>query len=367
MFLNWNLEFFVCNLKLMKILVIQQKMIGDVLTSAILFSVLKKNYPDAELHYLINSHTLPVIEHHPDIDNIVLLTPENEKNTLQFYNFLKTIRKEKYDIVIDVYGKWSSNFITLFSKAKTKIGYYKWYTQQFYTNPIKRFKISKSNKGLAIENRLQLLAPICETIPDVKPKIYLTAKEIEDAEKFLVNFKIDVTQPTYMISVLGSGDTKTYPLAYMAEVIDSIAEITNAEILFNYIPKQIEQAKAIYNLCKPTTQKHIHLEIFGKSLRDFIAITYHCKAIIGNEGGAINMAKAIDIPTFAIFSPWIDKDTWNIFENENQNISVHLKDYNPELFEGNSNKKIKKNIESYYSQFQPKLFSEKLKNFLDRL
>jgi heptosyltransferase-2 len=351
----------------MKILIIQQKMIGDVLTSSILFSVLRKNHPDAELHYLINSHTLPVIEGHPDIDKIMLLTPEVDKSVLLFYNFLKKIRKEKYDVVVDVYGKWSSNFITLFSKAKIKIGYFKWYTQQFYTHPIKRHKISKNNQGLAIENRLQLLEPICERIPNVKPKIYLSSEEIIAAKQFLSNFKVDLSKPLFMISVLGSGANKTYPFSYMAIVIDTIAKVTNGNVLFNYIPKQEEDAKTIYSLCKPKTQQHIQLGVFGNSLRDFIAITYHCSAIIGNEGGAINMAKAIDIPTFAIFSPWIDKGTWNIFKDEKHNISVHLKDYKPQLLENKNGAQIKNKFESYYSEFKPELFLGKLVGFLKSL
>ena len=41
----------------MKILVIQQKMIGDVLTTSLLFELLREKNPEAELHYLINSTT----------------------------------------------------------------------------------------------------------------------------------------------------------------------------------------------------------------------------------------------------------------------------------------------------------------------
>ncbi|WP_203258815.1 glycosyltransferase family 9 protein [Hyunsoonleella ulvae] len=351
----------------MKILVIQQKMIGDVLTSTILFPILRQSYPNAELHYLIDAHTTPVVKNHPNIDKHIVYTPEIKDSSILFYSFLKAIRKENYDIVVDVYGKWSSNFITLFSGANTKIGYYKWYTQFFYNIPVKRLKQSKNNQGLAIENRLQLLDPICKTSSEVKPKIYLSAKEIKDAKTFLINFKIDLSQPLFMISVLGSDGSKTYPFSYMSNIVDMVVEYTNGNILFNYIPKQKEDAKAIFNLCKPETQARIHFNVFGKSLREFVAITHHCNALIGNEGGAINISKAINIPTFAIFSPWIDKDTWNIFEDENTSISVHLKDYKPELFKNKSNKQIKKQVVSYYTEFKPEFFSEKIKSFLNNL
>ena len=102
-------------------IVIQQKMIGDVLTSTILFEALRQKYPDAQLDYLINEHTYPVVKNNPYIDNFILLTPEIEKNYSELYSFIKQIRKTKYDVVIDVYGKISSNLITLFSGSKIKI------------------------------------------------------------------------------------------------------------------------------------------------------------------------------------------------------------------------------------------------------
>ena len=100
----------------MKVLVIQQKMIGDVLTSTILCENIKNNLPKSEVHYLINTHTKAVVENNPYIDKIVLFTPNFRKNKLAFYNFLKGIKKENYDVVIDVYGKIESNLICFFSK-----------------------------------------------------------------------------------------------------------------------------------------------------------------------------------------------------------------------------------------------------------
>ena len=84
-----------------------------------------------------------------------------------------------------------------------------------------------------------------------------------------------------------------------------------------------DDAFEIYNLCNKETQKHIKIDLIPGNLREFLAITKHCNALIGNEGGAVNMAKALDIPTFTIFSPWINKNDWNCFEDGKNNISVH--------------------------------------------
>ncbi|WP_370478131.1 glycosyltransferase family 9 protein [Tamlana flava] len=346
----------------MKILVIQQKMIGDVLTSSILFESLRKKFPKAQLDYLINEHTFPVVKNNPFIDNFIFFTKEAEASKKQLLKLAKSIKKQKYDVVIDVYSKLSSNILTYFSKAKIRISYHKSYSASFYTHNIKRKTVTDNLNGLAIENRLQLLKPLGIEALNLKPKIYLSDDEIKESKQFLIHNGLNFKKPILMISVLGSGDNKTYPLPYMARVIDTIYSLTNGQILFNYIPKQKNQATEIFNLCNEKTKPAIFLDVFGKNLREFIAITHHCNAVIGNEGGAINMAKALNVHTFAIFSPWIDKATWNLYEDKN-NTGVHLKDYKPEIYT-KPEKTYKKETRKLYNLFKPELFQDKLIEFL---
>ena len=197
----------------MKILIIQQKMICDVLTSTILCEAIKEKHTDAELHYLINSNTVFVVENNPYIDEVIIYSPEIDSNKFKFWHFIKFVRKEKYDVAIDVYSKLSSNIISLFSKAQTRISYYKKYTCFLYTH-------------------------------------------------------------------------------------------------------------------------------------------------------AINMAKALKIPTFSIFSPWINKEGWNLFEDGKTHTSIHLKDCKPELYQTETHKKLKNESNLMYSQFIPEYIIPKLTTFL---
>jgi len=346
-------------------MVIQQKMIGDVLTSAILFEALRKEFPDAQLHYLVFSHTIPVLENNPFIDKVILYN-DNMKSTVRVLQFFKQIRDEKYDIVIDVYAKLGSAIISRFSRAEFRVSFNKWYTNLLNTHSFSRSIKPKTNAGQAIEKRLRLLTPVMGNVPaEVKPKIYLTPEEISNAKEQLVSAGIGETKLLFMVSVLGSSTSKTYPLEYLAEILDLIVDNTAANLLFNYIPNQKEDALKIYNLCDPKTRKSIHIDLFGNDLREFLALTSHCHALIGNEGGAVNMAKALNVPTFSIFSPGVPKENWNMYENGTTNISVHLKDYMPELFNNQSNKAIHKNTRELYSQFKPYYFKEKLLNFVN--
>jgi heptosyltransferase-2 len=353
----------------MKILIIQQKMIGDVLTTGILFEAIKLRYPGSELHYVINSHTYPVVENNPFIDKFRFFTPEHETSKRKLLQFSNQLRKENYDVVIDVYSKLSSNIITMSSKAKTKISIDKGHNSLIYNHRFKHKSKADTNAGLAIENRLQLLKPLdIDTSKIVRPKIYLADNEKYNAKKFLESHALDLEKPLFMIGVIGSGSDKTYPFPYMAEVINQIVlEHPESQVLFNYIPKQEEDARAVLELCSPETKKQIFFEVFGKNLRDFLAITSHCDALIGNEGGSINMAKALNIPTFTIFSPWIKKEAWSMFDDGEKQVSVHLIDYDANSYSNIKHpKELKSKTSELYEEFKPDFFKKDLKIFLNQ-
>ena len=350
----------------MKILVIQQKMIGDVLFSSVMFEALRTKYPDAQMHFAIYSNTIPVIQNNPYIDRIIDITPEIQNSKLKLFQFLKIIKKEKYDIVIDVHGKLRSNLMTLFSKAKIRISYHKNYTSFLYSNTIVRLKEPENNASLAIENRMKLLEPIGVSFQMISPKIYLEEKEIKDAKTYLEKSGVDLEKPLYLISVLGSKAYKSYPEKYMATLINFVvATKSSVQILFNYSPNQEEDAKRIFDYCSPETQKHIFFNVYGKSLREFLAIVYHCDALIGNEGGANNMVKALNKPTFSIFIPYLHKHNWFGKNESNKHVAIHLADYVE--FNKKDYAEAKKNPRDFYLKLKPELMIPELESFLNQL
>lgn len=342
-------------------------MIGDVLASSILCNNLRVIFPDAKIDYLVYPFTRPVVEGNPNIDHVILFKDEFRKSKKLFLKFLVSVRKAKYDLVIDAYGKLESNLVVGVSGAKTKIGFYKSYTKFVYDQTVREKSKPDTNAGLAIENRLLLLESLAAGKPlDNRPKIWLTETEIANGKALLESHHIDLSKKLYMIGVLGSGENKTYPLAYMAKLLDEIVAQTDATLLFNYIPIQEKQAREIFDLCKPETRENIKIHIVPTSIREFLALTYHCDALIGNEGGAVNMAKALLKPTFTIFSTWIKKEAWNAFDDGVHNVSVHLKDFKPELYGGNSAKEMKEKAMELYGAFTPDLILPELRGYLER-
>lgn len=346
----------------MKVLVIQNKMIGDVLASTIICEGIKTQHPDWIVHYMVQPNTYAVVENNPFIDKIVFFEPQKHKGLRKLIIYGVSLKKENYDAVIDAYGKWQSVIPSYFSGAKIRIGFKKWYTSLLFSDTI----IPKQNvDGSALFHRLQLAAGLLKNSnpKSIFPKIYLTENEINDAKNSIAG-SLNNSIPIVMISVLGSDEKKSLPARYMAETLDVIAAQKEVQLLFNFMPNQEAEAKAIYDLCQPGTQSKIILDFYTKSLRSFLAVLSQCDALIGNEGGAVNMAKALNIKTFTLFSPWINKSSWNMKDDNELHVSVHLLDYYPEIYNNEHPKKFKNQSIELYQRLVPNLYKEKLQKFV---
>jgi heptosyltransferase-2 len=351
----------------MKVLIIQQKMIGDVLTSSLLFEALRKKYPKAELHYLIKKNTVPVVKSNPYIDKIIIDGEDSAANKLSLLRFIEHLRKEHYTAVVDVYSKIGSALITYGTRSPLRVGLKKWYTSFLYTNTRAYKETPESPSGKAIRFRMDLLKPLgISGEESYRPKILLSTEEKVEAKAFMKKSGVDLSRTVIMCNVMGSSINKTYPLPFFAQVLTTISETCDAQFLFNYMPSQYNQVEELMALCTPDVKNNVKRSCYAQNLSEFIAITSFCDVLIGNEGGAVHMAKAVNIPTFAIFSPQIKKEAW--FDQETlHDTAVHLQDYKPELFEHftDKNEVLKANTQ-LYEQFSPDYFEEILIEFLDK-
>lgn len=342
-------------------------MLGDVLASSVLFEAIKTEMPDSELHYLVNRGTEAVITHNPYIDKIISFDPALHKSVSSLLRFGKSLNHSNYDALIDIYGKLSSNLISLSINSPLKISKRKWYSRWLYTHTVEEIKTPQTNAGLALENRINLLGPINLEAPIIpRPKIYLSKSELKLAKDKVSQAIPTNNRPIFMIALLGSSASKSYPPLYMASLIEFIVAKTNANLVLNYMPDQEEEARQIIGLVPESSRKNILNDLYAKGLRDFLALTSRCDALIGNEGGATNMAKALNVSTFTIFSPWINKMAWNMFEDGQKHVSVHLEDFLPELYQKADYKQMKNQALSLYEKFSFDYLKSPLAKFLDQ-
>lgn len=347
-----------------KILIIQNKRIGDVLIASVIANNFKRKYPDSEVHFMAYDFTTGVLEHNPNIDKIIPIREKELKKGRNLLQFIRWVRQQKYDIIFDPYSKTQSRLICKFSGAKMTIGHKsrkKWGNWNFYTHPTVGLEKSYKLCGKAIEDRVHLIEYAGDFSPiDYEPKIFLTAAEKK--EDLLGKYK---DKKVIMLGVLGSTPQKSMPYAYVAEVCDRIATTFDAYLLFNYAPHQKEEALKIFTLCQH--KDRIILDIYAPTIRDFIKLMAQCDVLVANEGGTVHIAKALQKPTFTLFSPYVNKEHWASFEDGVKHTSIHLREEKPELyteFTYEARKKMEADPSPWYHELKPALYWNRLQTFL---
>lgn len=122
----------------MKILLIKQTSLGDVLHMTPVIRALKKWKPESEIDIVTDKRALEILKNNPYINKLYVLDIyKYEKEIFQsplkffstikeFFSHIKEVRKKKYDIAIDLQGLERSVIFLYLCKAKKKYAKGKW-------------------------------------------------------------------------------------------------------------------------------------------------------------------------------------------------------------------------------------------------
>ncbi|MEZ4907997.1 MAG: glycosyltransferase family 9 protein [Saprospiraceae bacterium] len=196
----------------MRILVIQTAFIGDVILATSIIESLHQNSPDSKIDFLLRKGNESLLKNHPHLNKILIFDKKNGKYR-NLINLIIDIRKNKYDLVINIQRFFTTGLITALSGSKKTIGFKKNPLSIFFTHRIAH-NISKNDDFVhETERNLDLLKPIF-SVTYSKPKLYPSSEDfhiIPDLE--------------YICLAPGSvWKTKQWPIEKWIELCDNIPE-----------------------------------------------------------------------------------------------------------------------------------------------
>lgn len=111
-----------------KILIIRLSALGDTIHTLPMALAIKKQYPDAQIDWVVEDKASKFIINNPLITNVYELPKKRwsrnknkAANLIEFIQIIKRIRKEKYDIALDPQQLFKSGIILGLSGAKRRI------------------------------------------------------------------------------------------------------------------------------------------------------------------------------------------------------------------------------------------------------
>ena len=293
----------------MKILVVRFKQIGDAILSSVICKSLKETYPEAEIDYVLYEHVAPLFKNQTYINNVITITKEEQKNPFKYIKKVWDVTRNDYDIVVDIMSTPKSELFTLFSrKAKYRIGRYKPKRGYTYTHSIQE----PSSEFDKAEKFLKMLDPLIKDGVDVKlnPSYSLEflPEEREKLRKRMEEAGVNFDKLIIPLAINSRRPEKIYPIDLMKKIATELLERYDSQIVLYYSPNEKDFAKKFHEELE--WDKRIISDIYTGDIRELGALLSNCDIFVGNEGGPRHLAQALDIPSFAIFSPGSNRNDW---------------------------------------------------------
>ncbi|GAB6011758.1 glycosyltransferase family 9 protein [Viscerimonas tarda] len=316
-------------MKIQKILVIRFRRVGDAVLSVTICSSLRKTFPGAQIHYVLNDNIAPLFEHHPDIDKLITFSEHDMSSALRYINKVRQIMKEgHYDVIIDTRSTVKTLAFSLFSlKTKYRIG-----RQKSYNALIQNYRVNNvyTGKGDNVQLALSLLDPLKKDFRVLKDpvfKLYCREEEKAGFRRYMTSKGIDFSKPVIVLAVSARLEHKTYDIEKMKEVVGRILEKYDVQLIFNHAgEREKAHAERIYR--ELNDNERIFVDVEAKSLRELLALLANSDFFFGNEGGPRHISQALNVPSFAIYSPSIAMGNW--LPNKSDRFrGIELKDINP--------------------------------------
>ena len=309
-----------------KILIIRFSSLGDILLSTPLISLLKKQFPETQIDFLVKSEYAELVKHHQALNRVIEFDASAGFAGLR--RLKKQLLQQHYRVVIDIHRNLRSRYLTtgvsLFSGQRVRVLGVK-------KNQLKRFLLVKlkinlyRGRGKRIlpvwEKYIRAAAPLGIALENPGIRIFLPPAAEKKAEDYLNtlppgNWKIAVAPGAKHF-------TKRWLPEYFAELIRRLHE----EYALSCILVGGEDDREVVGKILSVLPPGVAVSAAGQfSLTETAALLKNMDLVISNDSGLMHLAAAFQKPTVAIFGSTVEElgffpDNPNAIVLENKRLS----------------------------------------------
>src|SRR5260221_7639002 len=260
----------------MKILVIRFSSMGDIIYTTPVVRCLKKQLPQAEIHFLTKPAFQYIYENNPYVDKLLFLKPT-------LFETIKTIKAEHYDYIIDLHNNLRTTLIKLNTRIKSST-----------------YKKQPILKWLSLKFNIKLIKPTHLVERYMEAVSFLGVKNDEQAIDYYIKTDHQLNQllpashqNNYVVFIIGATHfTKRMP---NEKIISICHQINHPVVLLggNDVKANGQEIAAkvdnVYNACGITT------------LDESVFLVSKAVSVIGFDTGLTHIAEAFDKPIVSIW------------------------------------------------------------------
>ena len=283
----------------MKLLVIKPSSLGDILHTYPAVALLIRQFPDVEITWVVNEGLKGMVELFPGLAKILVFP---RKSLKRLPSFLKELRTETYDAVIDFQGLLRSGLIARAARTTYPARRYGFAAARegaplFYTHKIKTPPeiIHAADKNI-------FLAATFANVPfhpaGEFPELAIPEEVMQRAQSLL---DISSKRPVLAVCFSSRWSSKDWPLPFFADVLHRLArQIPNVKIWL--LGSAEDRAKGDSLAALAGSDDTDVTNLAGQtSLLELTAMLKASNAMLTVDSGPMHLAAALNVPCVALF------------------------------------------------------------------
>lgn len=293
-----------------KILVCQLRQIGDVLLATPSVELLRRRYPEAEIHFFTEKKCAPMLANNPHLAKVFALDKKELSSLRKELAYYRSVAREGYDLVVDFQQLPRIRWVVAFSRARVRLSYdAPWYTRWLYTHRV------PMRGGYAAMSKASVLAPLGIEWNGERPRIYLSKVERAWAAHFFQQHGIGEGRTVVTIDPTHRRATRRWPVEHWAGLIDLAAE-ARPDLRFVVLVGPGEEEVAAELKARVRHGENLVAPARLLSLRELAAVIDAAALHAGNCSAPRHIAVAVDTPSLTVLGSTSDAWTFPAAEHE---------------------------------------------------
>jgi ADP-heptose:LPS heptosyltransferase len=269
-----------------RFLIIQTAFIGDVILATPVVEALHKEYPGARIDFLLRKGNEGLLQGHPFLSEVIIWDKKKQKYA-GLYRIICSIRKEKYDVVINLQRFWATGLMTVLSGAVQTVGFDKNPLSSFFSVKIPHLIDNQKVELHEIDRNLSLLKHLIKSPYRHLPRLYPTEKDF---------LKTAQTVPYITISPTSVWFTKQYPADRWVKLIN----LTDPAIRIFLLGGKADQPAC--DQIKSSAARS-NIETLAGQLTFLESASLMKNAVMNyvNDSAPLHLASSMDAPVTTVF------------------------------------------------------------------
>jgi 3-deoxy-D-manno-octulosonic-acid transferase/heptosyltransferase-1 len=309
----------------MKILIVKLSAVGDVIHTLPALALLWQSLPESSLSWVVEEKAAGILIGHPHLEKVIVSRRtcwiKNLARPTRWYatvreaaSFIRELRSESYDLVIDFQGLFKSAVLVLLSKGVHKVGYNK--TRELSYLALSHRIDLPAAEAHAVDKNIGLARAVL-SLPELSGcgsrSMALTEndyhagdgmvepgkKERAGVDALLRSGSGDSSQPLILVNAPAGWETKRWDAQNMAALSDRLIREYNAFIIYTGAAGDAAYIDGVIS-----RMRYPALNAAGRTtLQELACLIKKARLFVTTDSGPMHLAAAVGTPIVALFGP----------------------------------------------------------------